>query len=261
MSELPAGPPPCNIEAPSAFMSVELEFNQDTAGIRLNSAPSNIFDFDLMDQLSEALDKTKNVSLLVISSALEHFSLGVDVKIHTPELSERMLKKFHEVIRKLYNQKGITVSVLNGYALGGGMELALVCDFIFAHREAVIGFPEIRLACFPPVASVLLPRKIGSRASNYLYTGKLIHAIAAEEIGIIEGVFSDSAEEFLETIRLHSLSAMSVLKKVLRHTSGFNFDVELEKAEEVYLNELLGISDMSEGISAFIEKRSPRFNQ
>ena len=242
-------------------MSVELEFKQDWASIRLNHAPSNIVDFDLMDQLLEAFDQTANVPLLVITSALDHFSLGVDVKIHTPELSERMLKKFHAVIRKLYSHKGITVSVLNGYALGGGMELALVCDFIFAQRESVIGFPEIRLACFPPVASVLLPRKIGARASHYLYTGKLIHAIAAEEIGIIEGVFSETPDELLETIRLHSLSAMSVLKKVLRHTSGFNFDAELEKAEEVYLSELLGIPDMSEGISAFIEKRSPRFNQ
>ena len=242
-------------------MSVEVEVKQDITSIRLNSPPSNIVGFELMDQLSEALDQTANSSLLVISSALEHFSLGVDVKIHTPELSERMLKRFHEIIRKLYNHKGITVSVIHGYALGGGMELALVCDFIFAQRESVIGFPEIRLACFPPVASVLLPRKIGARASNYLYTGKLLHAVAAEEIGIIEGVFADTAEELLETIRLHSLSAMSVLKKVLRHTSGFNFDAELEKAEEVYLSELLGIPDMSEGISAFIEKRSPRFNQ
>jgi cyclohexa-1,5-dienecarbonyl-CoA hydratase len=242
-------------------MGVEVELKQDTAAIRLNSAPSNIFDFDLMDQLSEALDQTANVSLLVISSALEHFSFGVDVKIHTPELSEQMLKKFHDVIRKLYNHKGITVSILNGYALGGGMELALVCDFIFAQRDAVVGFPEIRLACFPPVASILLPRKIGAKASNYLYTGRLIHAVAAEEIGIIEGVFADNADELLETIRLHSLSAMSLLKKVLRRTSGFDFDADLSKAEEIYLNELLGISDMSEGISAFIEKRSPRFNQ
>jgi cyclohexa-1,5-dienecarbonyl-CoA hydratase len=242
-------------------MSVDVHFSQDKAEIRLNSVPSNIFDFELMEQLSAALDQTANASLLLISSSLEHFSLGVDVKIHTPELSEQMLKRFHEVIRKLYNHKGITVAILNGYALGGGMELALVCDFVFAHRDAVIGFPEIRLACFPPVASILLPRKIGAKASNYLYTGKLIHAIAAEEIGIIEGTFTDTPDDLLETIRLHSLSAMSLLKKVLRRTSGFDFAAELSKAEEIYLNELLGISDMSEGISAFIEKRSPRFNQ
>lgn len=241
-------------------MGIELELAKDSAYIRLNSPPSNIFDFDLMDQLSGALDRAAGVPLVILSSSLEHFSLGVDVRIHTPELSEQMLQSFHTLIRKLYRHPAITVSLLNGYALGGGMELALVCDFVFAREDTVVGFPEIRLSCFPPVASVLLPRKIGGNATNYLYTGKLVHAVAAEEIGVLEGVYAETANEFLDTIRQHSLSSMSLLKKVLRRTTAFDFDAELKRAEEVYLNELLQLSDVSEGGRAFLEKRPPRFN-
>ena len=242
-------------------MSVDLEYADKSATIRLNNHPSNILDFDMMDELSDALTCAANSPLLILTSSLEHFSLGVDVKIHTPELSRHMLEKFHEIARKLYHHRGITVCVLNGYALGGGMELALVCDFSFAHKDAVLGFPEIRLACFPPIASILLPRKIGGKAAHYLYSGKLIHGPAAEEIGIVEGVFSERPDEHLETIRQHSLPAMSMLKRVLRRTAGFDFDAELAKAEDVYLNELIQLDDMSEGVQAFLEKRTPQYRQ
>jgi len=238
---------------------VVIEIEGKEAAIRLNYPPSNIFDFELMQQFNTALDQVSAFPLLIISSSLDHFSLGVDIKIHTPALSPKMLKNFHSIIRKLYNHNGITVSVLNGYALGGGMELPLVCDFIFAHKESLLGFPEIRLACFPPVASLLLPRKIGGRASSYLYTGKLIDASLAEEIGVIEGVFSNTPDELIDTIRQHSLSSMSLLKKVLRRTCGFDFEAELAKAEKIYLQELVETEDMPEGISAFLEKRPPRF--
>ncbi len=238
---------------------IAIEVKGNEAAVRLNSPPSNIFDFELMRQFSIALDQVSGASLLIISSSLDHFSLGVDIKIHTPELSPEMLTNFHAIIRKVYNHNGITVSLLKGYALGGGMELALACDFIFAHKESLLGFPEIQLACFPPVASLLLPRKIGGKASSYLYTGKLIDASMAEEIGVIEGVFSDTPDELVDTIRQHSLSSMSLLKKVLRRTSGFDFESGLEKAEEIYLQELVQTEDLPEGISAFLEKRPPRF--
>jgi cyclohexa-1,5-dienecarbonyl-CoA hydratase len=240
-------------------MSVEIRSGRGRADIRLKSPPRNVIDFELMHRLSGALDEAADAPLLILSSALGHFSVGVDIKIHTPALASDMLKSFHEVLSKLYHHEGVTVCLLNGYALGGGMELALVCDFIFAKQDTVLGFPEIRLACFPPVASILLPRKIGGRASNYLYTGKLIDATAAEEIGVVEGVFSETPDELLEPIKQHSLTAMCLLKKVLRKTSGFEFDLELKKAEEIYLTELIRHPDVSEGVNAFLEKRAPLF--
>ena len=241
-------------------MSVEFEFRDQIARIRLNSPPSNILDIEMMNQLSEALESSADSAILILSSSAENFSLGVDVKIHTPELSPSMLKNFHEVIRKLYHHRGISIAVLNGYALGGGMELALVCDFIFAQNRTKLGFPEIRLACFPPVAAVLLPRKIGGGASNLLFTGETLEASLAARMGLIEGIFDDHPEALIKNIKRNSFSAMMLLKKTLRCTGGFDFDAELLRAEEIYLKELLTTHDMSEGVNAFLEKRLPRFD-
>lgn len=239
---------------------IDLEFYGQAANIYLNHPPSNILDFEMMERLSESLDRAAKSSILILSSSAENFSLGVDVKIHTPELSPTMLQKFHELIRKLYHFGGISIAVLNGYALGGGMELALVCNFIFARRGTKLGFPEIRLACFPPVAAVLLPRKIGGRAASLLFTGETLDASEAERIGVIEAVFENDPEELIERIKRNSFSATKLLKKTLRGTSGFDFDAELGRAEEIYLKELLSTGDMPEGVQAFLEKRSPRFD-
>src|SRR5688572_23674876 len=97
-------------------MAVELEVHKDETFLRLNSPPSNILDFEVMRQLSTALDEANNVPILILSSGLENFSLGVDVRIHTPELSDAMLKHFHDLIRKIYYHSGITISIVNGYA-------------------------------------------------------------------------------------------------------------------------------------------------
>lgn len=239
---------------------IGLDLHERIARIYLDRPPSNILDFEMMDQLSEAMDKAVEFPILILSSKAENFSLGVDVKIHTPELSPTMLQKFHAVIRKLYHFKGISIAVLNGYALGGGMELALVCDFVFAQSHTRLGFPEIQLACFPPVAAILLPRKVGAQATRLLYTGEAVIAAEAARLGLIEGVFDENPEELIENISRNSFSAMKLLKKTLRRTAGFDFNAELVKVEGIYLKELLTTPDMSEGIRAFLEKRPARFN-
>jgi cyclohexa-1,5-dienecarbonyl-CoA hydratase len=214
-----------------------------------------------MAELSGSLEKLTSVPVWIVSSTVKHFSSGVDVKIHTREHSGEMLHCFHHLVKQIYHHDGITVSCIHGNALGGGMEVALACDFVFAQADASLGFPEIQLACFPPVASVLLPRKIGIRGCQYLYSGETLDASSAEEIGLIEGVFTEDAEDLLQSILQHSLQAMTLLKKVLRRTSGFDFDRDLSLAEGIYLTELIETSDMEEGVSAFLQKRKPRFRQ
>ncbi|HET6267342.1 MAG TPA: enoyl-CoA hydratase-related protein, partial [Acidobacteriota bacterium] len=155
----------------------------------------------------------------------------------------------------------VTACLIKGFALGGGLELALVCDFIGADHEARLGFPEIRLACFPPVAAVLLPRWIGKQ-SNLLLTGDTISAQRAAEIGIVDDVISPehSAEwlqHFKDKIGSYSLDALRILKKALRKNAGFDFDKALQDCEKIYVKELLASPDAVEGVLAFLEKRSP----
>ncbi|PWT87848.1 MAG: hypothetical protein C5B54_11680, partial [Acidobacteria bacterium] len=88
---------------------LKISTNNDISEIILNHPPGNILNFDLIDALLNAVDEVSNSRILILASALPHFSYGVDVKIHTPELVPQMLSKFHHLIRKLYHFSGLTI--------------------------------------------------------------------------------------------------------------------------------------------------------
>ncbi|MCI0612742.1 enoyl-CoA hydratase/isomerase family protein [bacterium] len=225
--------------------------------IELSHPPLNIIDFEMMSELSDALDNANSASFLILSSSLQHFSAGVDVKIHTPDQVPEMLDRFHKVIRKLYHYPGITISAIHGHALGGGMELALCCDVILADRNSSIGFPEITLACFPPVAAILLPRS----AQWLLFSGESITAQRAYELGIINQLYEDESElkKIIDGFKSLSADAVRSLKSAIRKTSSFDFDQALAEAERVYKEELLKSPDGLEAVKSFLEKRPPKF--
>jgi cyclohexa-1,5-dienecarbonyl-CoA hydratase len=221
--------------------------------IELSHPPLNIIDFEMMSELSDALDEASSSSILILTTSLQHFSAGVDVKIHTPDKVPKMLDSFHNVIRKLYHFSGMTICAIRGHALGGGMELALCCDKILAEKNSNIGFPEITIACFPPVAAILLPRP----AQWLLFSGESISAWRAYELGIVHDLYQDDSELTKITDRYKSLSANALrsLKSAIRNTSAFDFDSALAVTERVYKEELLKSPDVLKGVKAFLGKR------
>jgi cyclohexa-1,5-dienecarbonyl-CoA hydratase len=235
----------------SAFKTIRVQCQDNSAEIVLQNPPSNIIDFEMMAELASALHAVQGSAVLKLSSALPNFSNGVDIKIHTPEHVEQMLHDFHALCRQLYAFDGITIAKLNGHALGGGMELALLCDFIFATSDTRLGFPEITLACFPPVAAVLLPHLIGKAAHRLLYTGEIIDVSEAKRLGMIDN------ENLLGKLESFSSNALRALKKTLRTTTGFDFDRELKRAEQIYISQIKNHPDTVEAIRAFLEKRNP----
>lgn len=238
--------------------------SRDSAIVALNSPPSNIIGFEMMGELNALLDDISSFSCVVLISDLPDFSTGVDVKIHTPDLVDQMLRDFHTVIRKLYGFEGMVASILNGYALGGGLELAICSDLIFADRKAQLGFPEIKLACFPPVASVLLPRWLGRRGTALVLSGENISAEDAAQLGLVDRIIDEDrftvADGFVPHFDQFSAHAVKTTKRMLRNLSGLDFAEALQKAETVYLTELLKSNDPSEAVQAFLQKHPPKFN-
>ena len=245
----------------SEYKTIHFSQIDDVTQIQLDHPPLNVIGFEMMSELAHAIDEAKRSEFLVIASSLPHFSTGVDVKIHTPDMAPEMLDRFHDVIRKLYHFGGTTFCAIRGYTLGGGMELALCCDIIVAEQTSKIGFPEITIACFPPVATVLLPRFIGRRANMLLLSGEPITALKALEIGILDRLYEtdDDLQKMIKQFTSLSKNAQRSLKTVLRKALDFDFDSALSEAERIYKEELLKSPDVVEGVAAFLEKRKPKF--
>ncbi|MGB2764943.1 MAG: enoyl-CoA hydratase/isomerase family protein [Candidatus Aminicenantaceae bacterium] len=249
------------------FEHIVFETKESKAFLTINHPPLNILNISVMEEINQALSSlidNKEVRVLVISSGGEKaFSAGVDVSDHTKEKVDKMLQVFHDIFRNLSKLDQATVAAVKGLTLGGGCEIALFCDLIFAADNLKIGQPEIKLSAIPPVALLILPRLIGlKRASELLLTGKTINAIEAERIGLVNKVvplasFDSELENFIHPITELSLVGLKHSKKGINLGLETNFLEGLEIIEKSYLEELMASEDAHEGLKAFMEKRKP----
>jgi len=238
------------------------------ARVTLQNPPLNVIDIPMMDELARALaaiEQRDEVSAIVMSGEGKCFSVGVDVAAHTPDKVHEMLAKFHAVIRALVATKKVTIAAVHGHCLGGGAELAMVCDMVYTSDSAEWGFPEIKLACYPPVACTALAALVGQkRAAELILTGKTISGAQAAEIGLAtralpETELAGAVDECLADLRKLSPAALALAKKASYAWDSMHFDKGLARAEKIYLEELMKTEDANEGIRAFMEKREPRW--
>lgn len=249
------------------FEHIVFEIKEDRAVLTFNRPPVNILNIAAMKEINTALASligNQSLKTLVITSTGEKaFSAGVDVADHTEEKTEMMLQVFHDVFRNLAKLDQVTVAAVKGLTLGGGCEIAIFCDLIFAADNLKIGQPEIKLSVFPPIALLVMPRLVGlKRASELLLTGKIIGAAEAERIGLVNKVvplasFDTELEDFLRPLSELSLVGLKYSKKGIRLGLESSFADGLEQIEKIYLDDLMTTEDAHEGLKAFLEKRSP----
>jgi len=254
--------------AQTGFAEVTLAFTPPVARLTLANPPVNVIDVPMMDELVAALEQIEQrpeISIMVLAGSERAFSVGVDVKAHTPDKVPEMLGKFHSVIRSLLASRKLTIAAVRGNCLGGGAELALVCDLVYTSSSATWGFPEITLACFPPVAAVALSAVVGQkRAADLTLTGRIFKGDEAAAMGLANAAVADSAVEaevekaVARALKL-SPAAMAMAKKAFYAWDAIHLDKGLARAEKIYIDELMATEDAKEGIQAFIEKRQPRW--
>lgn len=253
-------------------ISVDYPYGNAVAKIILNDGKGNVLDHIMMEQLQAQLDKfaqSKNLKLITFEGAGKHFSFGASVEEHRKEHAAAMLRSFHRLFFTLRDLAVPALAKISGQCLGGGFELALMCNQLFADKTAKLGQPEIVLGVFPPPASILLPEKIGlSRAEDLLLTGRSIDADEGQTFGLLNQVFDDKAaldagadawiEQHILPKSASSLRfAVQAMRTRLNHTLG-NF---LPQLEALYVTQLMNTADANEGIAAFIEKRKPVWSQ
>jgi cyclohexa-1,5-dienecarbonyl-CoA hydratase len=234
----------------------------------LNNDPLNIIDLRMTLELQQAvreIESRSDISVIVFEGGARAFSAGVDIRAHLPEQIHEMLTGFHAVIRAIVASRKVTIAVVRGVCLGGGAELAAVCDMVYTTPDATWGFPEIKLACFPPVAAVALGTLIGQkRATELILTGRQFSGQEAAEMGLANrSVAAEDLESVVERklneLRVLSPTALAHAKKAIYARDAIHFDKGLARAEKIYLDELISTADAQEGIIAFLDKRSPRW--
>jgi cyclohexa-1,5-dienecarbonyl-CoA hydratase len=247
-------------------IQVEFVFSDSVAKVVLNDGKANILDRIMMSEITELLVSLKNkkdIKLITFEGAGNNFSYGASVSEHTKDKAAEMLEGFHQMFYLLMDLHIPTLAKISGQCLGGGFELPLMCNFIFADKTAKIGQPEVILGVFAPPASVMLPLKIGNaRAEELLITGKIISAEEGKTMGLINEVYENkesmdaAVDEWIQkNILGKSASSLRFVTKAARASFDFFMQKHLPAFSEMYLKEMMETYDANEGINAFMEKR------
>jgi len=254
------------------YIIYEEEEDKGIARIIINNPPLNVLKSEVLKELYEAVkraSKSDTVRVVIIRGSGEKaFSAGADLKefakygIH--EAKEAALLG-HKVMNAIMNSPKPFIAAVNGYALGGGCELALACDIIISSENAKFGNPEVTLGIIPGWgATQRLPKIIGEKkAKELLLTGNMVSAEEALKLGVVNKVvplneLDKTAEEIALKIAKNAPLAVAAVKKLVNKSFEVSIDAGILYEIEAFSN-CFATQDKEEGIKAFFEKREPKY--
>lgn len=250
-------------------MSGSLQVHRTTATRRLvlDAPPANLLDNAMVDALRAAVEAAAaepGVKAVILEGAGEHFSYGAKIQEHRPGEIDTALPRFHALFRTLFEAAIPLIAVVRGRCLGGGLELAAFCNWIFAAPDAQLGLPEICLGVFPPVGSLVLRERVSRPVAEMLcVTGRIVSAEDALEVGLVDYVSEDpgaaAAAWIASQLQPRSAVALRHAMRAVRLPMRAGFRRDLEAVERLYLDEVMRTTDAREGIDAFLEKRPPQW--
>ncbi|HEY8449184.1 MAG TPA: enoyl-CoA hydratase-related protein [Bacillota bacterium] len=254
----------------SPYTSLIVERRERVALVRLNRPQAlNALNAQLMDELIDALqtlDRDEQVLCIVLTGNERAFAAGADIKemaeASIVDIAKRESFWHWERLRKI---KKPLIAAVNGYALGGGCELAMLCDMIIAGESAKFGQPEINLGIIPGAGGTQrLPRAIGkAKAMEWVLTGRFYSAAEAERAGLVTRVVPDEAvvDEALK-LAAEIAAKPPLAVRMAKDAVLAAFDTTLETGlayERHHFYLLFGTEDQKEGMAAFIAKRQPQW--
>jgi enoyl-CoA hydratase len=220
----------------------------------------------LVKELDEAIEIVAADSAIraAIISGDKNFAAGADIK-DMVELNPEQAKTFvfNKTFSKIENLSIPTIAAISGYALGGGLELAMVCDLRIAGPDAKLGLPEINLGIFPGAGGTQrLPRLVGvSRAKELIFQGVILDAEKAHQYGLVNEISENPLERALklaEKLAAKAPIALKLAKKAISLSPDVSLSSGLE-LETLAWGSLFATEDQREGMKAFIEKRKATF--
>jgi enoyl-CoA hydratase len=230
----------------------------------------NALNIETLLEIEKALDHWRNNQeirvIIFTGSGEKSFASGADIsQLNKRTMIEALQPNMTATYRKIEDYEKPTIAAINGFALGGGLELALACDIRIASFNAKMGLPEVGLGIIPGAGGTQrLTRIIGKgKAMDLILTGDIITAEEAERLGLISKAVSqeeliDTAKEYARKISMKGPLALRLAKAVVNRGA----DIEMETAlylEKLAQTILIGSEDKLEGTQAFLEKRPPQF--
>ncbi|HEY6477706.1 MAG TPA: enoyl-CoA hydratase-related protein [Polyangia bacterium] len=232
----------------------------------------NALDGETLDALHDAfvtIERDAAVRCVIVTGAGDKaFAAGADIKAMAdadPAGAERLVDHAHRVGDLLEASRLPVIAAVHGFALGGGFELALACDFIYAARGAKVGFPEVSLGVIPGMGGTQrLVQRVGvARARELLYTGRLIDAEAAARIGLVNEVVEPAelmprARAVANEIAARAPLAVAAAKRAVRRGSDQPLEAGIALERQLFAS-LFATRDQKEGMRAFLDKRTPNW--
>ncbi|MEA2859277.1 MAG: enoyl-CoA hydratase [Methylobacteriaceae bacterium] len=253
-----------------AYTNIEVETHDEVGLIRLNRPSAlNALNSALIDELGAALDefeRDKTIGCVVVTGSPKAFAAGADIKeMQAKTYADAYLGDFIASWERVSRTRKPIIAAVAGFALGGGCELAMMCDIILAADNAKFGQPEIKLGVMPGVGGTQrLTRFVGkAKAMDMCLTGRMMGAAEAERSGLVTRVVP--ADQLLdEALKMASTIASMSRPVVMMTKESINRAYETTLAEGIrferrVFHSMSALEDQKEGMKAFAEKRAPNF--
>lgn len=244
---------------------VKTSCEDGVARLTLCRPPLNVMNIEMLEEMVEGARfcVTQKAHLIVVDSSEKAFSAGVDVGDHEEEKIKKTETLFREYFEIMASTDTPIVTVVNGYALGGGCEVALAGDMVVASSDVKLGQPEIKVGAMASIACYDLPRKLPlNKAYELILSGRMIDAQEAKELGLVNQVFEkehfkEGVDGFLAQFTSLSSYILAKTKKAIKAARHLGWEEGTEKIAQIYAAEITPSHDAAEGIKAFQEKRAP----
>jgi len=256
-----------------AYQNLIVEIGEGIAVVKVNRPTAlNALNSETLSELQAALRELAlrdDVSVVILTGEGDKaFVAGADIaamKDMQPREAQVFSQLGHTTLAMIENLSKPVIAAVNGYALGGGLEIALACDFIYASDRARLGLPEVTLGIFPGFGGTQrLPRLIGKgRAKQLIFTGEMVDAQTAYSLGIVNKVVShDTLMEEVKTTAGKIAENGPIAVRAAKEVVNAGYDRSLQDAEAIEVvswANCFATSDQKEGMGAFLEKRKPQY--
>ena len=250
------------------FENILVTFENKTAIVQLNRPKAmNALNHATYKELELALfkiDAHNEINSIILTGSDKVFAAGADIKeLCDKNYQEAFASDMLSWWENLYKIRKPIIAAVSGYALGGGFEVALLCDFIIANSKAKFGLPEITIGTIPGMgATQRLIREVGkAKAMHMILTGEFISADEAKESGLVLKVVDDpltEAKRICEKINTYSSLTTSIAKEAVKQAYELPLSLGVKSEKQLFWS-TYGTEDQKEGMKAFVEKRKPEF--